>query len=150
MQRDSMAGMDLTADPRHKDPSPGAKVVRLARRRRAARARLDLAEEEEPSTAGEVVVHRGRCDEASTISAELRLWKVFHARVAYRVPGPVGWAASLYVAVLFLAIVAAVAVPTLVLPDPAPLGLRLLVAVVSGGPVLAMAPVAINLLHRRS
>jgi hypothetical protein len=142
--------MDLTADPRQKDPSPGAKVVRLARRRRAVKDRLDLAEAEDPSTAGEVVAHRTSHDEPSTISAELQVWKVFHARAAYQVPGPVGWAASLCVAVLALAIVAAVAVPTLVLPDPAPLGIRLIVALASGGAVLTVGAVIINWLRRRS
>lgn len=149
MQRDSMTGMDLTADPRQKDPSPGAKVVRLARRRRQGSDRLDLAEHEEPSNAGELRVNRVVGPEDSTLSAAIRIWRVLDVRVKYEVRGPAGSAASLCVAVMVLSVVAAVIVPTLILPDATSVGVRLIVALASGGAVLITGVLAIYWLRKR-
>lgn len=127
VQRDSAEGVDLTADPRQRDPSPGAKVVRLARRRRPPDDDLDLADHEDPPGAG-ITVHRTVYREASKVSFEIRLWKVVNIGFEYDVQGPSSWAGPLCAIVLLVAVVAAILVPNAILPSGAPTGLRVAIA----------------------
>jgi hypothetical protein len=136
MQRDQMAGMDLTADPDGSCPSPSAKVVRLARRRRPPDGGLDLAGDEDPSGSGELQVNRDVYREASTLALVVRIWKAVEVSFRYDVQGAQSWVPSLCTIVLMSAIAATMLVPRLTLPETSPEGLRIVVAATSGCVVL--------------
>lgn len=136
MQRDPMAGVDLTADPEQEYPSPAAKVARLARRRRPAEACLDLADDEDPSSMGDLTVYRNPQRDASTVSLIVRGWKVVDLSFEYDVQGPSSWVAPFCAIVLLGAIGAAVVMPNAILPPTASPTLWITVAAASGGAVM--------------
>jgi hypothetical protein len=145
MQRDQMAGMDLTSDPEQEQPSPAAKVARLARRRRPPDGAIDLADHEDPSGTGAITVRRGAHRETSTLTFEIHIWKAAHVSFGYRVQGPRGWVPPFCALVLFDAIVAASLIPYLL----APASLRIAVAAGSGVALIIAAGILLHWLRKK-
>jgi hypothetical protein len=129
MQRDQVAGLDLTSDPAEADPSPAAKIARMARRRRPPEGDLDLTDHEDPSDAATLKVRRSSSSEGGTVTFTVRIWKAVHTEVEFKVWGPVSWAGAHCVFVLVLAIAAALITPRLLLPHAAAASLQVAVAV---------------------
>jgi hypothetical protein len=59
-------------------PTPVAKVVRLAKRRRPDEADVDLSDREQPSDVAGLRVHRSSRRDGARLSFLLRAWRLLH------------------------------------------------------------------------
>jgi hypothetical protein len=142
--------MDLTSDPAQATPTPGAKIASWARRRRPPVRSIELADEEDPSEAGNVAVHRQQNRESSNLSLMIRVWKAIHISLDYDVHGPDSWFAPLYAVVLMAAVLVALVVPTFILPEWASGPMRVAVSAAFGGAVLLTGILTLCCLRRKS
>ncbi len=109
MQKNTLTGMNLAADPAQSTPSPAAKVARLTRKRGRPAKRLEIIEEE-PSEASRITVTRDPRPEQSVVECEAQLWPL-RIRLKHTVGGRIGSLASTLTVVLVCSVMAGVTIP---------------------------------------
>lgn len=148
MQMDPLAGLDLTSDPAHANPSPGANPACFSQSCPRAPESIDLTDQEVPTEAATVQAHRIQIREHSTVTVECGLWPP-RLKFKYEVEGPLSWAAPLSAVVLLSSIGAAVFIPHLALPTDAPPVLHFVASAASGLVYLVAGTLLLCLLRMR-